>query len=162
MAKGTLPIQNVLVTFLSAPILAGCCSTNHVADPKDITLRDVLVSVADGLNAMRQVSLTNQPFGLVPSDVEVTFNISASQDNSGELKLDLSAPPSSPVTASAGGTLGYHSTASRGNQITVKFSNLLLADPNTLVGQKGSNSVDLIKYLRQEGLIQLKKKKQQQ
>jgi hypothetical protein len=64
------------------------------------------------------------------------------------------------MTASAGGSVGYHSTATRGNQITVKFSNLMLADPNTLVAHQGSNIVDLIKYLRQEGLIELMKKEQ--
>ena len=143
-------------SMAAACLLSGCCSTDHVADPKDITLSNALVSVAESLNAMRQAAATNQPFGLFPSDVEVTFNISATRDNSGELKLDLAAPTGAPVTASAGGSLGFHATALRGNQIVVKFSNLLLADQSTLVAQKGTNIIDLIKYLKGEGLLQLK------
>lgn len=140
-----------------AGLMSGCCSTKHVADPKDITLKNALVSVAEGLNAMREAASTNQPFGLFPSDVEVTFNIAAAQDNTGELKLDLAAPAASPVTASAGGSATFHSTASRGNQITVKFTNLLIVDPaNTMVGQR-RDIIDLIKSLRQAGLIELKK-----
>jgi hypothetical protein len=158
MAKHSLPFLFLVAIAACASFFSGCCSTKNVADPKDITLSNALVSVALSLNAMREAASTNQPFGLFPSDVEVTFNISAAQDNTGTLHLDLSTPAASPVTASAGGSLGFHSTASRGNQITVKFSNLLLADPtNTLVGQKGTNIVDLIKYLRHEGLLQIKK-----
>ena len=160
MAKHSLPLLFLVGIAAYASLFSGCCSTKHVADPKDIILSNALVSLAQGLNAMRKAGAENQPFGLYPSDVEVTFNVSAAQDDTGELKLDLSAPVASPVTASAGGSVGYHSTATRGNQITVKFSNLLLADPNTLVAQKGSNVVDLIKYLRQEGLIELMKKEQ--
>lgn len=155
-----MKLTSVVIAFAasiaSAGFLAGCCSTNHVANPKDITLEKALVSVVQSLNAMREASANNQPFGLFPSDVEVTFNISASRDNTGDLKLDLAAPTGAPVTASAGGSLGFHSTATRGNQIVVKFSNLLLADQTTLVAQKGTNIIDLIKYLKGEGLLQLK------
>jgi hypothetical protein len=160
MAKHSLPLLFLVGIAAYASFFSGCCSTKNVADPKDITLSNALVSVAVGLNAMREAGADKQPFGLYPSDVEVTFNVSAAQDDTGELKLDLSAPVASPVTASAGGSVGYHSTATRGNQITVKFSNLMLADPNTLVAHQGSNIVDLIKYLRQEGLIELMKKEQ--
>lgn len=140
----------------TAAMLPGCCSTRHVADPKDITLKSALVSVVDSLNAMREAS-TNQPFGLYPSEVEVTFKVSASQDNSGELKLDLSVPVASVASATAGGSLKSQSVASRGNEVTVKFSNVLLADPNnTIVGKEGTNVIQLLKALHKNGIITFK------
>ncbi len=149
----------LLITLcFTGALLSACCSTKHVADPKDITLKSALVSVIDGLNAMREAS-TNQPFGLYPSDVEVTFKVSASQDNSGELKLDLSVPVVSGVGGTAGGSARSQSLASRGNEITVRFSNVLLADPNsTLVGRAGTNVIQLLEQLHTNGSVMLRGK----
>lgn len=147
-------MKHALLGALFVAVLSGCCSTDHVANPKDITLSNALVSISQALDAMRREGLSNKPFGLLPSEVEVTFNVSASREKAGELKLDLSAPVASPVTASAGGSTSFKATANRGNQITLKFTNLLLVSPDqTLIGKSGSNAVELMKYLRQEGPV---------
>jgi hypothetical protein len=51
--------------------------------------------------------------GLVPSEAEVTFNISASGSQNGELHVELSPVPSVPV--GAGASFGTSYTATRGN-----------------------------------------------
>ncbi len=103
---------------------------------------------------MRREAKKELPFGLYPKEVEVTFNLSASAEANSGLKVDLSAPTGSPVTAAVSGSTSLKSTAARGNQITIKFSNIMDAHPtNTLLGQKGSNVTELIKHLQNEGLV---------
>jgi hypothetical protein len=146
--------SQTLLGLLLFSLLCGCCSTRRVADPKDITLKAALVSVAEGLDAMRASATNKAPFGLFPHEVEVTFNISASRENKGELKLDLSAPTASPVVPSAGGSASTTSTASRGNQITIKFSNVLTVNPaDTMLGREGAAIIDLIDKLNQAGAV---------
>ena len=147
-----IPTQTVSA-FLLLTLLCGCCSNRRVADPRDITLKAALVSVAKGLDAMR-ASATNAPFGLFPKEVEVTFNISASRVNTGELHVDLSAPTASPVVPSAGGSTSFTSTATRGNQITITFGNVLTLHPkDTLLGEEKTNIITLIHALNEAGVI---------
>jgi len=141
-------------SLLLLVLLSGCCSTRRVADPKDITLKKALISVSKSLDAMREASKGKAPFGLFPSEVVVTFNISASRENKGELKVDLSAPTASPVVASAGGSTSFSATAARGNQITVTFGNVLTVHPtDTLLGTEKEKVIQLIKKLNKAGVI---------
>lgn len=142
-------MKTLLALLLASFVfLSGCCSTKQYADPADISLKNALLSVSDSLDAMRQASATNDPFGLFPKEVDVTFNISASRENNGELKLDLGAPAGSPVTATAGGSLGFKATGLRGNQITIKFANIMSESPEaTILGKQGTNVIKLIRAL---------------
>jgi murein DD-endopeptidase MepM/ murein hydrolase activator NlpD len=156
MKKTGAVVPAILV--LIPMLLTGCCSTKHVADPKDITLKNALISVATSLDAMRTASKDKEPFGLFPQEVEVTFNISASRSQTSELHVDLSAPATSPVTASAGGKIENTSTAARGNQITIKFGNIMTLDPeSTLLGKQGSDIIKLIQELNDAGIISKRK-----
>ena len=130
------------VTFIAAlPLCAvmlftGCCSTNNVAKPSNITLVNALRDVGTGLAEMKAAELsafaTNKVLnptgtndfitGLFPAEVDVTFNVTAGASNANQLSLDLNASaPSVPVGGKISDTYSTSSTAARGNQITVKF-----------------------------------------
>ena len=145
--------STLCLILMGAFVTTGCRSTRQVADARDITLSNALISVTKSLQGMRREARNGQPFGLYPADVEVTFNLSASVENSSELKVDLSAPAASPVPVGVGAAAGSKATALRGNQITIKFSNLMDGHPvNTLVGKHGTNVIEIIKALQEAGL----------
>src|SRR5688572_13021911 len=75
--------------------------------------------------------------GLIRGEVTVVFNVTAGGENKNELRVDLSAPVgTAPVTIGAGGTSGSTATASRGNQITVRFVNVMYAPDGSLITAK--------------------------
>jgi outer membrane murein-binding lipoprotein Lpp len=129
-------INLIAVSMLATLFLAGCCSTDNVAKPSNITLVNALRDVGTGLAEMKAAELatfatnkvlnpsgTNDFFtGLFPAEVDVTFNVTAGASNGNQLSLDLNASaPSVPVGGKISDTYSTSSTASRGNQITVKF-----------------------------------------
>jgi hypothetical protein len=110
--------------------LTGCASY-VVPNPSAITLENAMYSVGAGLREMRRGE-GDLRTGLIPEEVEVTFNISASGDQGGKLYVEVSPIPLgvSPIQGKAGAELSAKYTAQRGNQITIKFRNLLFADPS--------------------------------
>jgi hypothetical protein len=70
-------------------------------------------------------------FGLALSEVEVTFNVTVTKTNG--KSLGLSVVPASPVSINGG--LTRNSAETNGNTIRFKFSNVLFADKNTVLGQ---------------------------
>lgn len=143
-----------LILLLSLSLVTiGCCLTSKQSDVPEVSLSNALVSVTTGLQAMREAGITNAPFGLYAKEVEVTFNLSASRENSSELKVDLSTPTGVPATVGLGAMVGSKVTSIRGNQITIKFSNLMDAHPEqTVVGKQGSEVITLIEALRAGGV----------
>ena len=144
-------------SVLAALFLAGCC-TNHVVDsPKSITFVQALHDVGQGLadmklaelETMRTNSTLNEKYGetgfvtgLFPSEVEVTFNITASSSNANQLSVDLSAAvPQSPVSGKIGGAISSSSSAARANQITIKFVSVLFAKTSTTTSTNGQKVV---------------------
>ena len=109
--------------------LTGCASY-VVPNPSAITLENAMYSVGAGLREMRRGE-GDLRTGLIPEEVEVTFNISASGDQGGKLYVEVSPIPLgvSPIQGKAGAELSAKYTAQRGNQITIRFKNLLFADP---------------------------------
>jgi hypothetical protein len=70
--------------------------------------------------------------GLFPSEVEVTFNVTAGAVNNNQLSIDLNASaPNVPVGGKVGDTYSSQSSASRGNQITIKFTSALFTSTKT-------------------------------
>lgn len=126
----------IVIPILAALLLTGCCSTDNVAKPSNITLVNALRDVGTGLAEMKAAELatfaTNKVLnpggtndfitGLFPAEVDVTFNVTAGAANGNQLSLDLNASaPSVPVGGKISDTYSTSSTAARGNQITVKF-----------------------------------------
>ena len=143
-------MKHIIVVI--AAILITCsfigCSTGHVAKPSNVTLVEALRDVGAGLAAfkaaelemvatnayLRQTYGTNGDFitGLMPSELDVTFNVTESASHKNELALDLHAPV---VASAAGGKLGAtldtQSAPSRGNQITLKFNSIFFTSTTT-------------------------------
>lgn len=58
------------------------------------------------------------------------------QRDTNKLYVEVGAPTGAPVTGKLGDEASTTSTVTRGNQITIKFSNLLLAGDKTFVKDK--------------------------
>jgi len=133
--KGDRMMRNICFIpswLLLAPlfmITTGCASIKSI--PSDITLRDALLQVKDGIELLQEKQKNSKPAGLLISEVQVSFNITANAKDSTKIGLDL-AP---------GGMIpkgNFESTSevglARSNQISFKFQNLFLANKDTLVG----------------------------
>src|SRR5664280_186299 len=109
--------------------LTGCASY-VVPNPSAITLESAMYSVGAGLREMRKGE-GDLRTGLIADEVVVTFNISASGTQGGKLYVEVSPIPlgATPILGKAGGEVSTQYTAQRGNQITIKFKNLMFADP---------------------------------
>jgi hypothetical protein len=94
-------------------------------------------SVGKGLAKMREAE-GGLRTGLIADEVQVTFNISASGTDSSKLYVEMTPIPATPaIGGKAGAELSNSITAQRGNQITIKFKNIMTAStkdtliPNT-------------------------------
>jgi hypothetical protein len=114
----------------------GGCATHVVPIPSAITLESALVSVGQGLVAMKQAQLQQNQgkefsTGLLASEAEVTFNVIGSGQQGGTLFVEMSPVPTAPAAGKAGGELSTSYTASRGNQITIKFRSVAFSKKTT-------------------------------
>jgi len=85
--------------------------------------------------------------GLITDEVQVTFNIAASGDQSGGLKVEMTPVSTGPA---ASGELSTKYTAQRGNQITIKFKNILTANLKDTVctdPKYVANFKDMVTYI---------------
>jgi len=143
--------------ILALALCAGC-TANHVVDsPKSITFVQAMHDVGQGLAEMKAAELetlrtnsvlrdkygnTDFVTGLFPSEVEVTFNVTAGAANASQLSVDLSAASAqSPVSGSLGGKISASSSATRANQITVKFTSALFGKTSTTTTTNGRKDV---------------------
>ena len=140
-------IELMAVSLLTTLLLAGCVSTGYVAQPSNITLVNALHDVGAGLAALKAAELemvaTNQYLhkmwgtndfttGIFPTEVDVTFNVTAGATQNNQLSIDLNASaPNVPVGGKIGDTFSSQSSASRGNQITLKFASALFSTTTT-------------------------------
>lgn len=151
-------MKTMMMLFLVAIglfILTGCAMM-VVPEPSKISLESALRSVGKGLVEMKQGQTEqnkgeNFMTGLIPSEVEVTFNISASGTDNGKIYVEMSPIPASiPIPGKAGAELGTSYTAKRGNQITIKFRSLLFSKKTTVdnvVIIEGPTDPDLYKKI---------------
>ncbi|MFG1371501.1 hypothetical protein V5F32_04925 [Xanthobacter oligotrophicus] len=102
--------------------LGGCWQT--IEPNPDITLRQAMVDVADGVQAMRDRTANREKAGLIVDEVTVVFNISSKRTSSGELGVGVSAIPvaGGGLSANAKSTSGSEDLA--GNTITIKLKNV--------------------------------------
>jgi hypothetical protein len=150
-------ILHLLFVILVLALCATGCCANRVDPPKSITFVQAMHDVGQGLAEMKAAELetarTNSYLrdkygksgfvtGLFPSEVEVTFNVAAGAANANQLSVDLSAAPAqSPVSGSAGTKFSATSTATRANQITIKFVSALFAKTSTTTSTNGRRVV---------------------
>lgn len=115
-----------MIRGLSVPLIALClggCWQTMEPNP-DITLRQAMVDVADGVQAMRERTANREKAGLIVDEVTVVFNISSKRTSSGELGVGVSAIPvaGGGLSANAKSTSGSEDLA--GNTITIKLKNV--------------------------------------
>lgn len=144
-----------ILPIVFAALVGGCVSIA----PADITKRDevtveaALNSVGCGIKRMYngQRGLTT---GLIPSEVEVRFALSASAKDSGQLTIDFSKPVGDTAGNLKSGTgIGKSSEAALTNTITIKFVNVLTAPKDSLIHDQSPAQVrELITLLREEGV----------
>jgi hypothetical protein len=138
---------NLIAIGLLATLLLGGCVNDRVAQPSNITLVNALHDLGAGLAELKAAELemvaTNECLrnqlgtndfitGLFPSEVVVTFNVTAGTSKNNQLSIDLNASvPNVPVGGKIGDTFSSQSSTSRGNQITIKFTSVLFATTKT-------------------------------
>lgn len=129
----------VLVLAFGILTLGGCNNAGRVVpEPGKITLEQAMKSVGVGLKKLRE---ENTQTGLIATEVDVTFNISASakDTSSGKLYIEAGATPADVLTVTkAGAEAGFSSeiSASRGNTITIKFRNVLAQSTKETIAGK--------------------------
>jgi len=130
-------LSALMIALTSGAGLA-CASNKIVPQPSSITFEAALLSVANGLREMKRAEGDTRT-GLLAAEVEVTFNVTASGTDNGKLVVDVGAMPVEAVkgSAEAGSTI----TSARGNQIHIKFTNLLYAENSQLVFAKPPDEV---------------------
>ncbi len=128
-------------------ILSGCAGW-AVREPNAITFENAMRQVANGLNEMYDIGKDHPKSGLVPSEVTIEFNISATGKDADRLYIEAGIPAVN--IAKAGAEASSEKQASRGNKITIKFVNLFLSDANnTLLMKKSPEEiVKIIKALK--------------
>lgn len=113
--------------------LSGCGLFQQTAKPSEITLVKAMEDVGAGLKAMHDAQ-KGMTTGLIPSSVDVTFNIAASDKKDGNLTIDLSKAVTGEIARnkSLGGGLTSSVESSRGNTVTVHFTNLMTIPKDTV------------------------------
>jgi len=145
-----------ILVAASLSMVAGCCGGTKwiVPEPSKITLEAAMKSVGEGLKQMKTAE-GDIKTGLLPSEVTVSFNVTASATDSTKLAVAVGTPPAPqiPVSGSVTGDLSSAITASRGNTITIKFTNLLFAPKEQLITMKKTEDIEkILKVLREQGI----------
>lgn len=112
---------------------AGCCTTHR--PEKSLTVQAAMQQVADGLNAFSAVKL-DQRTGLMPDEVIVVLNVTEARTAGGGGQVGVTDGPAKLMV-----DFSRQHTETRGNQITLKFQNVLLAEKNSIVGSKTPDEI---------------------
>jgi hypothetical protein len=123
----------LVLTFGSIAVLLTGCASVVVPQPAQITIQEAMKQVGEGLKSMKEAQ-GGLRTGLVPDELEVTFNVTASGEQGG--KLTLEATPIVTVPNIGGkAELSNAYTAKRSNQITLKLKNIMYADPSKILAK---------------------------
>jgi len=134
--------------------LSGCATRGVIPEPGKITLEEAMEEVAKGLNKMYDIGKDYPKTGLTPAEVTVVFNVSASATDKGKLYIEAGATTLDVLQITkAGAEMGSEIQASRGNQVTVKFTNLFLsASKDSLIMVKTPEEIKkLLNVLKDAG-----------
>lgn len=131
----------IVALALCAVVPTGCASLRPSAlvTPSEVTLENALEEVGRGLKKMYDAE-QGLKVGLIPSEIEVKFNLAASAKDSGKLTIDLSKSVPEPIKkeTKVGGSIEQSSEGERSNTMTVKFVNILMIPKDTLAQTKSS------------------------
>ena len=145
-----------LVLMIACVSTQGCNSWKIIGDPQQISIQDAMRDVGEGLALMHEkLEEKNLKFGLLPSEVDITFNISAKSTDNQKAGLVVDAGSNMADTISitkANASAGIDSQviAERGNQITIRFRNIMTLDPTKTIA--GAKDIKHIEGLRSQFL----------
>ena len=149
-------IIRVAILSLVGLLLSGCAARNHThSDPplRVISLNDAVrdaISSLDKLYEDREHKAGDRTHGLVPSEVEVVFQLAAGSKKGEEHKLMVGLWG---TTAGSGWTSEV--TRSNANTITVRLRSILFARTDELVGsERAAKLLELVKMLRDNKLAE--------
>lgn len=129
----------MMVVAMVAVASTGCASlrTGDLVTPSEVTLENALEEVGKGLKKMYDAE-QGLKVGLIPSEIEVKFNLAASAKDSGKLTIDLSKSVPEPIKkeTKVGGSIEQSSEGERSNTMTVEFINILMIPKDTLAQTK--------------------------
>lgn len=126
----------------------GCTLVPVAPEPGKITFRQAMQEVAVGLNDLYHLREGQAKTGLIPQEVTIVFNISASAKNEGKLYVEAGATAADVLKITKVGAEGSSSIdTSRGNQITIKLNNILFAGKETLIITKTPQEVEQLMNL---------------
>ena len=77
----------LVLTFGSIAVLLTGCASVVVPQPAKITIQEAMKQVGEGLKSMKEAQ-GGLRTGLVPDELEVTFNVTASGEQGGKLTLE--------------------------------------------------------------------------
>jgi len=100
-----------------------------------MTVDAAMQQVAAGLNAFSAMNLDKRS-GLMPDEVTVVLNITEARATSGDAQAGVAEGPGKLLV-----DFSRQRTETRGNQITLKFQNVLLAEKSTIVGSKSPEEI---------------------
>lgn len=143
-----------LLPIAAVVMVTGCATPHVVPEPGKITLQAAMEEVAAGLNKMYDIRKDYPKSGLLPAEVNVTFNISASGKDEGKLFVEAGATSADVLKVTkVGAEVGSKVEASRGNTVTIKFTNILFAPKDTLVMTKTPDEITtLFKAMQNVGI----------
>ena len=150
--------QRTLLGILVAASLSmsACCATGKIVPkPSEITLEAAMKSVGEGLKQMKTAE-GDIKTGLLPSEVTITFNVTASATDDKSLHIAASTPqvPQIPVSGSVTADLSSAIAANRGNSVTIKFTNILFAPKDQLLTMKSPEEIkEILEALKDAGVI---------
>ena len=146
-----------LIAILALALGAAGCCTHRVDSPQNISFVQAMHDVGQGLAEMKAAELetlrtnsvlreqygkTDFVTGLFPSELEITFNVSASASNANQLTVDLNAAvPQTPVSGGVGAKFSESAASARANQITIRFVSALFAKTSTITATNGRKEV---------------------
>ena len=123
----------LVLTFGSIAVLLTGCASVVVPQPAKITIQEAMKQVGEGLKSMKEAQ-GGLRTGLVPDELEVTFNVTASGEQGGKLTLEATPIITMP---NIGGKAEFSNayTAKRSNQVTLRFKNIMYADPSKVLAK---------------------------
>ena len=150
----------IIFTLMISLLIGGCATSRIVPEPGKITLQEAMTEVAIGLNNMYDAGKNYPKVGLVPSEVTVVFNISADAKDTGKLYIEAGATVADVVEiAKVGAEKGSEINVKRGNQVTIKFTNILSDFKGSLIMTKKPDDIkELLKALEDAGYTPIVRK----
>ena len=130
-------IRVVPIALLSSFGLSGCgfYLPSQLVKPEEVRLETAMRDVGKSLVGLnQQLKDSGYRSGLIPDEVEVVFNVSASANESDKLTLSAGQPQKAGafLLTNLNNEFSIASEAKRGNQITIKLKSLYTIQPNSI------------------------------